>query len=80
MATKRHKGNRTQHRPTTHYEPLISFEYNLQKERDKKAWQANSEQLPDDAFADNAVPDADDTKGVVRHNSYIVETSLSHYE
>lgn len=62
------------------YEPLISFEYNKQKERDKKAWQAISDSLPDNAFADDVVPDDNETNGRVDRKTFHLETEISHYD
>ena len=62
------------------YEPLISFEYNKQKERDKKAWQAISDSLPDNAFADDVVPDDNETNGRVDKKPFHLETEISHYD
>ena len=62
------------------YEPLISFEYNKQKERDKKAWQDISDSLPDNAFADDVVPDDNETYGKVDKKPFHLETEISHYD
>jgi len=62
------------------YEPLISFEYNKQKERDKKAWQKVSDSLPDNAFADDVVPDDSETYGKVTRASVHIEKGLDHYD
>ena len=62
------------------YEPLISFEYNKQKDKDKKAWQDISDSLPDNAFADDVVPDDNETYGKVDRKTFHLETEISHYD
>jgi len=51
----------------------------MQIERDKQAWQAISDSLPDNAFADDVVPDDDDTKGKVSRQASHIETGLDNY-
>lgn len=62
------------------YEPLASFEYNKQRDRDKKAWQKVSDNLPDNAFADDVVPDEAETYGKVDRKTFHLETEISHYD
>lgn len=62
------------------YEPLASFEYNKQRDRDKKAWQKVSDNLPDNAFADDAVPDEAETYGKVSKKIMHIETGIDHYD
>lgn len=62
------------------YQPLVSFEYNKQKDKDKKAWQAISDSLPDNAFADDVVPDDNETNGRVDQKTFHLETEISHYD
>lgn len=67
-------------RSMVEYQPLVSFEYNKQKERDKKAWQDISDSLPDNAFADDVVPDDNETNGRVERKTFHLETEISHYD
>ena len=62
------------------YQPLANFEYNKQKDKDKKAWQAISDSLPDNAFADDVVPDDNETYGKVNKKPFHLETEISHYD
>lgn len=75
----KHKGLKRK-RIMTQHEPLISFEYNKQKNRDKKAWQQISDSLPDNAFADDVVPDEAETYGKVSKKIMHIETGIDHYD
>ena len=61
------------------YEPLVAYAHNMQIERDRRAWQAVSDSLPKNAFADDVVPDDDDTKGRVSRQTTHIETGLDNY-
>ena len=62
------------------YQSLTNFEYSKQKDKDKKAWQSISDSLPDDAFADDVVPDDNETYGKVDKKPFHLETEISHYD
>ncbi len=62
------------------YQPLTNFEYSKQKDKNKKAWQAISDSLPDNAFADDVVPDDNETYGKVDKKPFHLETEISHYD
>jgi hypothetical protein len=67
-------------RSMANYQPLTNFEYSKQKDKDKKAWQDISDSLPDNAFADDVVPDDNETYGKVDKKPFHLETEISHYD
>lgn len=67
-------------RSMVNYQPLTNFEYSKQKDKDKKAWQAISDSLPENAFADDVVPDDNETNGRVERKTFHLETEISHYD
>lgn len=73
------KGNTKMVRRLVQYEPLVAYAHNMQIERDRRAWQAVSDSLPDNAFSDDVVPDDDDTKGKVSIQASHIETGLDNY-
>lgn len=73
------KGQKTRKRKPNMYQPVVGCSHTMQIERDKKAWQAISNSLPENAFGDDVVPDDDDTKGKVNRKTSHIETGLDHY-
>jgi hypothetical protein len=58
----------------------INFGYNVELERNKKAWEANNAMLPDDAFADDVVEE--DTGHYYHRETHVAGgwSSLGEYE
>ena len=50
----------------------------MQIERDKRAWQAVSDSLPDNAFGDEATVSEADSMGKITHRSHYIESGLAH--
>jgi len=73
------KGKSKVVRRLVQHEPLVAYAHNMQVERDRRAWQAISDSLPENAFADDVVPDDDDTKGRVSIQASHIETGLDNY-
>lgn len=73
------KDQKTRKRKPNMYQPVVGYSHTMQIERDKEAWQAISDSLPDNAFADDVVPDDDDTKGKVSRQASHIETGLDNY-
>jgi len=73
------KGNTKMVRRLVQYEPLVAYAHNMQIERDRRAWQAVSDSLPDNAFSDDVVPDDDDIKGKISRQASHIETGLDNY-
>ena len=73
------KDQKTRKRKPNMYQPVVGYSHTMQIERDKEAWQAISDSLPENAFADDVVPDDDDTKGRVSRQVSHIETGLDNY-
>ena len=72
------KGQKTRKRQPTLYQPVVGYAHNMQIERDKQAWQAVSDSLPDNAFGDEAVVSEEDSMGKITHRSHYIESGLAH--
>ena len=74
------KDQKTRKRKPNMYQPVVGYSHTMQIERDKEAWQAISDSLPDNAFADDVVPDDNETYGKVDRKTFHLETEISHYD